>query len=213
MAFWARSRAPLLTCAIIGLGGLFAGVTGPLLSAFVPAFVQDALGTHRAAIGGVMAIDNILLLVLVPLAGAASDRASTRGSGRLRIVIVGFVLAAIGMLLFPLFSRGMRPGAEVGPGEAVTLINRKDALVLDVRDEGEFNGGHVTHAKHVPEKQLEERMKELDKYKSKPIIVCCGAGRRRGAVADVLRKRGFAEVVSLRGGIGAWQQAGMPLEK
>ena len=102
---WARSRAPLLTCAIIGLGGLFAGVTGPLLSAFVPAFVQDALGTHRAAIGGVMAIDNILLLVLVPLAGAASDRASTRGSGRLRIVIVGFVLAAIGMLLFPLSPR------------------------------------------------------------------------------------------------------------
>lgn len=105
LAFWARSRAPLLTCAIIGLGGLFAGVTGPLLSAFVPAFVQDALGTHRAAIGGVMAIDNILLLVLVPLAGAASDRASTRGSGRLRIVIVGFVLAAIGMLLFPLSPR------------------------------------------------------------------------------------------------------------
>ena len=71
----------------------------------MPAFVQDALGTHRAAIGGVMAIDNILLLVLVPLAGAASDRASTRGSGRLRIVIVGFVLAAIGMLLFPLSPR------------------------------------------------------------------------------------------------------------
>lgn len=131
----------------------------------------------------------------------------------MNLVLLGLAVTSGVMLIVPLLKGGMRPGAEVGPGEAVTLINRKDALVLDVRDEGEFNGGHVTHAKHVPEKQLEERMKELDKYKSKPIIVCCGAGRRSSAVADVLRKRGFAEVVSLRGGIGAWQQAGMPLEK
>ena len=94
-------RAPVVACAIIGLGGLFAGVTGPLLSAFIPPVLRDALGDHRAAIGGVMAIDNVLLLLLVPWAGAASDRASNRGAGRLRIVIAGFALAAVGMLLFP----------------------------------------------------------------------------------------------------------------
>jgi MFS family permease len=83
------------------LGGLFAGVTGPLLSTFVPPVVRDALGDHRTAIGVVMAIDNVLLLLLVPWVGAASDRASACGRGRLRIVMSGLVLAAVGMALFP----------------------------------------------------------------------------------------------------------------
>ena len=98
-AFGADAVRP--RCALVGLGGLFAGVTGPLLSTFVPPLVRDALGEHRTAIGAVMAIDNVLLLLLVPWAGAASDRASARGRGRLPIVLCGFVLAAAGMALFP----------------------------------------------------------------------------------------------------------------
>lgn len=92
---------PWGVCACVGLGGLFAGVTGPLLSAFVPPLVQGALGDHRTAIGFVMAIDNVLLLLLVPWAGAASDRASARGRGRMPIVLGGLVLSAVGMALFP----------------------------------------------------------------------------------------------------------------
>jgi maltose/moltooligosaccharide transporter len=94
-------RTPYAVCLCIGLGGLFSGVTGPLLSTFVPPLVQGALGDHRTAIGAVMAIDNVLLLLLVPWAGAASDRASTSGRGRLPMIIAGLVLAAIGMALFP----------------------------------------------------------------------------------------------------------------
>jgi MFS family permease len=95
------ARTPYGRCALVGLGGLFAGVTGPLLSAFVPLLVRDALGEHRILIGAVMAIDNVLLLLLVPWAGAASDRATARGQGRLRIVLSGFALAAVGLALFP----------------------------------------------------------------------------------------------------------------
>jgi MFS family permease len=98
-------RTPYALCLIIGLGGLFAGVTGPLLSAFVPPLVRDALGDQRTLIGTVMAIDNVLLLLLVPWAGAASDRASASGRGRLPIVLGGFVLASIGMALFPFAAR------------------------------------------------------------------------------------------------------------
>jgi rhodanese-related sulfurtransferase len=131
----------------------------------------------------------------------------------LNLVLFGLAVTSAGMLLFPLFTRGMRPGAEVGPSEAVMLINRKDAVVLDVRDEGEYAAGHINNARHVPEKQLDERMKELEKLKNKPVIVSCAAGRRSSAVAESLRKQGFADVVALRGGISAWLQAGMPLEK
>jgi maltose/moltooligosaccharide transporter len=94
-------RVPYAVCLCIGLGGLFAGVTGPLLSTFIPPLVRDALGEHRTAIGLVMAIDNVLLLLLVPWAGAASDRSSAAGRGRLPIVVGGLVLSALGMALFP----------------------------------------------------------------------------------------------------------------
>jgi maltose/moltooligosaccharide transporter len=94
-------RTPWLTLLIVGLGGLFAGVTGPLLSTFVPILVRDALGEQRTAIGAVMAIDNVLLLLLVPWAGVLSDRAANRGGSRLPLVLAGFVLTSIGMAIFP----------------------------------------------------------------------------------------------------------------
>ena len=98
----ARSaRRSYIACLLLGLGGLFAGVTGPLLSNFVPILVRDGLGDARTAIGGIMAIDNVLLLALVPLAGAASDRLSARGRGRLPVVLFGFLLSAAGMAIFP----------------------------------------------------------------------------------------------------------------
>ena len=99
------ARVPYGVCLCVGLGGLFSGVTGPLLSTFVPPLVRDALGDQRTLIGAVMAIDNVLLLLLVPWAGAASDRSSAAGRGRLPIVIGGLVLSAIGMALFPWSAR------------------------------------------------------------------------------------------------------------
>ena len=90
-----------MLCVLIGLGGLFTGVTGPLLSAFIPPLVRDSIGDHRTAIGAVMAIDNGLLLLLVPWTGAASDRARSAGRGRLPMVLAGFLMAAAGMVLLP----------------------------------------------------------------------------------------------------------------
>jgi maltose/moltooligosaccharide transporter len=92
---------PYAQCLLIGLGGLFAGVTGPLLSTFIPPMVRNVLGDQRTAIGAVMAIDNVLLLILVPLAGALSDRAMARGGSRVPLVVTGFLLASAGMAVFP----------------------------------------------------------------------------------------------------------------
>ena len=74
------------------------------MSTFVPPLVRAALGEHRFAIGLVMAIDNVLLLILVPWAGPASDRASARGRGRLPLVLAALVLSSLGMALLPFAS-------------------------------------------------------------------------------------------------------------
>jgi len=129
------------------------------------------------------------------------------------MLLFGLALASGGMLIWPLISRAARPGSQVGAFEAVQLINRRDAVVLDVRDTGDYAAGHIANARHVPEAQLAERLKELEKHRARPIIVSCRTGSRAPAVSAALRKHGFAEVVALRGGVAAWQQAGLPLEK
>ena len=131
----------------------------------------------------------------------------------MNMVLLATVIISGILLVRPMIARLMRPGQEVGPTEAVMLINRRDAVVLDVRDTAEYKSGHITNARNVPEGEIDARAKELDKVKTKPIIVSCGRGNRSAAIASKLRKLGFAEVVSLRGGIAAWQQANMPLEK
>jgi rhodanese-related sulfurtransferase len=129
------------------------------------------------------------------------------------MMLFGGAMASGVMLLWPLLQRALRGGRDVSAIEAVQLINRKDAIVIDVRDLGEFEAGHIAGAKHVPERQVVERLKELEKFKDKPLILTCRSGMRSGAAVQLLRRNGFAEAVNLRGGIVAWEQAGMPVQK
>ena len=94
------------------------------------------------------------------------------------MMLFGGALATGAMLLWPLLVKPFRAGREVSVFEAVQLINRQDAVVVDVRDTGEFESGHVASAKHVPELQVSERLKDLEKFKSLPIIVICRSGMR-----------------------------------
>jgi rhodanese-related sulfurtransferase len=129
------------------------------------------------------------------------------------MLLFGTAVITGGMLIWPLFSRLFSGGKEVTTLEAVQLINRRDAIVVDVREAAEYAAGHIAGARHIPETQLGARLKELEKFKSRPIIVSCRSGSRAGAASAFLRKQGFGEAFALRGGMAAWQQAGMPLEK
>ena len=129
------------------------------------------------------------------------------------MLLFGLAAASGAMLLWPLVTRAIRPSHEVGAFEAVQLINRRDAVVLDVRDTGDYNAGHIANARHIPEGQVAERIKELEKFKARPIVVSDKTGTRAPVVTGLLRKSGFNEAVALRGGVTAWQQASLPLEK
>jgi len=97
--------------------------------------------------------------------------------------------------------------------EAVQLINRKDAAIVDVREPGEFKAGHIPNARNIPVGQIKERSKDLEKLKSRPVLLVCQSGSRSTQVSAGLQKEGFGELVALAGGMAAWQQAGMPVEK
>jgi rhodanese-related sulfurtransferase len=129
------------------------------------------------------------------------------------LMLFGTAVITAGMLIWPLINRPFRQGKEIGVAETVQLINRRDAVVIDLRDSGDYAAGHIANAKHIPDAQIAERMKDLEKYKSRPVIVSCSSGNRASRVVATLGKNGFSEVFALRGGIAAWQQSGMPLVK
>lgn len=129
------------------------------------------------------------------------------------IALVSIALVSGGMLLWPLISGRITGGREVGSLEATRLINHQDALVLDVRENQEFAAGHVPNARHIPLGQLGSRLSELEKFKGRPVVVVCRSGTRSGRACAVLRKNGFEQVYNLGGGMTAWEQANMPVEK
>ena len=115
------------------------------------------------------------------------------------------------MLLWPLF-RKSSGGPWVEAAEATQLINREDALVVDVREPGEYGAGHVLGAKNIPLERL-DGSGELAKRKDRTIILYCESGARSGKGLAALKKLGYGKVFNLSGGLPAWRQAGLPVEK
>jgi len=94
-----------------------------------------------------------------------------------------------------------------------TRLYNEDALVLDVREDKEYAAGHIPKARHIPLGQLSNRIKELDKFKSKPILVTCRSGHRSARACGMLKKAGFETVYNQAGGIIAWERANLPVIK
>jgi len=128
-------------------------------------------------------------------------------------MLIAVALLSAGMLVWPLIGRRISGVKEVETLEATQLINHRDAVILDVREDKEFVTGHLPNAKHIPLGQLAARLKDVEKFKNKPIVVNCRSGARSATACGILRKNGFEEVYNLKGGINAWQQANMPVEK
>jgi rhodanese-related sulfurtransferase len=129
------------------------------------------------------------------------------------LLLIAVALVSGAMLLWP-YVRRFGGGPSVSATQATQLINREDALVLDVRDPGEYGSGHILGAKNVPLSRIAAAGSEIAaKRRDKPVIVYCDDGSRSGKAAAALRSQGFAKAVNLSGGLGAWQQAGLPVEK
>ena len=128
-------------------------------------------------------------------------------------LIVGLALVSGMMLLWPFISHLLGGAKQVDTLEAVQKINHDDALVIDVREPAEVAQGKIARAKLIPLGDLKNRIGELEKYKSKPIIMVCRSGSRSAGACGMLSKQGFSEVYNLAGGMIAWQQSNLPVEK
>lgn len=102
---------------------------------------------------------------------------------------------------------------QVNPAEAVRLMDDENLMILDTREDSEFSAAHIKGAVHIPMSQMKKRMNELEKYKSKPVLLYCRSGSRSNYTGKLLSKAGFDNVQNLAGGMVAWTAANMPVTK
>jgi rhodanese-related sulfurtransferase len=127
------------------------------------------------------------------------------------LVLIMFMSGA--MLLFPLIQRRSSGMSEVGNVRMTYLMNREDAVVLDIREARDVGGTKVIGAVHIPFSQLKDRAGEIKADKTKPVIVYDARGQRSMMASGALKTAGFTQLYNLNGGFKAWAEAGLPVEK
>jgi rhodanese-related sulfurtransferase len=124
--------------------------------------------------------------------------------------LVGLFLVLLALYIRVELSRG---GKAVTAQELVNMVNREDAVIVDVRDQKDFEAGHIVAALNIPHASLEKRMSELNKYKERPIVIVCRMGQHSGSAGAMLRKNGFENVARLKGGVMEWRNQNLPVVK
>lgn len=120
------------------------------------------------------------------------------------------LVVVIGLLIY---TQTIVDQQVVDPVAATEMINRRDAVVVDVRPAADFSQGHILNAINIPSNGFGQQLGILDKHRQTPIIVNCRSGAQSQLACEQLRKAGFAEVYNLRGGVMAWQAANLPLSR
>jgi len=128
-------------------------------------------------------------------------------------LLIAALVILIAMLIMNEFKRKLLGYKEVGPNDAVRLINREDAVILDVRDDKEFQSGHILNSVHIPLGLLDSQLSKLGEDREKAVVVVCQSGQRAAKGAVLLQKQGFKSVHKLNGGMMAWSEAGMPVNR
>ena len=115
----------------------------------------------------------------------------------------------IGALVWPY----IRKGAKITNSQATKIINKGKTAIIDIRDQKQYQAGHILNAVHVPLSSLQERIGKLEKFKGQPIIIVDESGKESDKAASILKKEGFSQINILRGGMTGWVGEGLPVTK
>ncbi len=129
------------------------------------------------------------------------------------LLLVAAFLGSGSFLLWTVLSTQMNGSKSIGTLEVTRLMNAGNSLVLDVRENAEFNGGHIPKSKNIPFADIAKRADEIARFKDKPVIVTDRNNTRASGAVRALKAAGFVDVYQLQGGYVAWQQASLPIEK
>lgn len=125
------------------------------------------------------------------------------------LALVAALVGVLVALVITLFQGG--GSSAVSPQQAVLILNREDAVPVDLRAEAEFKAGHIINAVNVGAQDIAAGATRLEKFKSRPLLLYCENGTRAGSAVKTLRKLGFTQVHCLQGGLAAWRGEHLPV--
>ena len=129
-------------------------------------------------------------------------------------ILSGLFTALLAALIYTTVASQLSSLKELSTHEATLLMNKEDAYILDIRPAAEFKKGHILGSKQIKAELVTKGdFATLEKSKDKPIIVVCAMGMTSKRTASQMLKAGFENVVTLKGGINAWQGANLPVTK
>ncbi|MDR1012586.1 MAG: rhodanese-like domain-containing protein [Coxiellaceae bacterium] len=115
------------------------------------------------------------------------------------------------MLIIEELKEKSNGATRVSIQEAALLLNRKNAVVIDLRTQQSFSNGYILGAINIPINELEHNIKKLESYKNDSLILVDNNELNPSAINIKLRKHGFTKINVLAGGLNAWKDARMPL--
>lgn len=129
-------------------------------------------------------------------------------------VLFAVALGSGGMLLWPALKGGALTGVgSLTANAAVNLMNREKAVVVDLSEAAEFASGHIVGSKNLPSAEMQARLEAVVKNKQVPLILVCPTGARASRQVLAAKKLGYDNAQAIAGGLKAWKEAGLPLEK
>jgi len=127
------------------------------------------------------------------------------------LVLCGLFVVILVLLIKNLLTDFTQGGSSIEASEATRLMNRENAILLDIRNQAEFSDGHIINATNIPFSEFENRASELEKLRDHPVIICCKTGSTARLAVSNLKKLGFEKIYHLKGGIESWKNADLPL--
>ena len=124
--------------------------------------------------------------------------------------LASLFVAILALLLWNIFGSSLSGLSRIAPAEVTRLLNHEKALLLDLRTAADFSSGHILSARSIPAAELEDRQKELQKYKTNPIILCCSRDSDGVKAGRILKFAGYEKIYSLKGGFESWRSASLP---
>ena len=200
------------------------GIIRPIKRDFLMSYsISAALGIVNFVIGGIIPsragqIESIMSIIEFCLlssflhceAGGVSVFFNVKKEIKMKQILMGLALV-LGLMLQACNAKDEM--AVVSPVDAQAWASSGEAVIVDVREQGEWDAGHIDGAIFIPLGQLEKRLGELDAYKGQKVVLQCRSGKRSAAATAILTKAGFKQAHNMTGGIIAWDKAGLATVK
>ncbi len=123
------------------------------------------------------------------------------------------LVAILSLLIWNLYGDVLSGIKQIVPIEAIRLINHEQAIVIDIRSGGDYDGGHILNAIHLLAAEISNRIVKFEKYRKQAVIIYCANGSESSKAARLFMQNGFEKIYCLKGGILAWKNANLPLTR